>query len=211
MLKKETKRKILSFFVPIFGAFLLRLIYFTCKVNFHGKDFPKDTCIYATWHGELIMTPFCYNKLQDKNRIVSVITSPHFDGQLIGKVIEKLASSESIAGSSSKDGAKALIRALRVLKKPNYDLAIAPDGPRGPRHVVAQGIVALSQRLHVPIVTVNCKASSYWEFKSWDKMFLPKPFSKIDFYVGESFLLDGLEMKEAIKKVKGKLMENAHV
>lgn len=211
MLKKETKRRILSVIVPPFSAFLLKLLYFTCKVRFHGAKFPKTNTIFATWHGELIMTPFCYKKLQHKNRSVCVITSPHFDGQLIDKIIKLIAGGESIQGSSSKDGAKALMGAIRRLKKPKNDLAIAPDGPRGPRHEVAQGIVILSQRLNVPIVTVNCDASSFWEFKSWDKMFLPKPFSKIDFFIGESFLLTGLSMDEGIKKVKEKLLENAHV
>ncbi len=157
------------------------------------------------------MTPFCYIKKQDKTRTVCVMTSPHFDGQLIGKIFQKMTGGISVEGSSSKDGAKALMKSIRVLKKPNFDMAISPDGPRGPRHSVAPGVVMLSQRLNIPIVTINTRSSSNWKFNTWDKMFLPKPFSKIDFYLSEPFYLDGLDIEQASKKVKDKLMENAHV
>lgn len=151
---------------------------------------------------------FLLQSKKRKNRNVCVMTSPHFDGQLIDKIIRKITNGDTIKGSSNKDGAKVLRQAFKVLKSKNLDLAIAPDGPRGPRHKAAQGIVVLSQRLKVPIVTVNCKASSFWQFNSWDKMFLPKPFSRIDFYIGEPFLLEGLDMNDGMKKVQERLMKN---
>lgn len=213
MLKKETKREILAKIVPPLGAFLLKTIYFTCKVRFHGDRFFDTNTIYASWHGEIVMSPFCYLKMQeDKTREICVITSRHFDGRLIGNILKRVvANSKTIEGSSSKGGSKALVGAIRFLKRPKCDIAISPDGPRGPRHTVAQGIVVLSQRLNVPIVTINCKSSSCWRFKSWDKMFLPKPFSTIDFFISKPFYLEGLSLEEGKQKVKEKLMENAYV
>lgn len=211
MLKKETKRGVISVIAPPLASFLLKFIYFTCKVRFHGSDFPHENAIYASWHGEMVMTPFCYLKMQTIKRSICVITSRHFDGRMIGEVLKKIVKGgKSVEGSSSKGGSKSLRVAMKILKDGD-DLAIAPDGPRGPRHSVAQGIVILSQRMNVPIVVLNCKASSSWRFKSWDRMFLPKPFSRIDFFVSEPFYLDGLDVKEGRKKVKDMLMENADV
>ncbi len=210
MLSKTRKRQILLKLVPSLGAWLLKLLYLSCKVRFNGSKFPEQNAIYATWHGELIMTPFCYKKLQPHPFQVCVMTSEHFDGQLIAGVIQKIAGGFSIKGSTRKGGARVLIEALKVLKQKHTNLAISPDGPKGPRHEVAQGAVVIAQKLKLPIVTVNCTADRYWEFSSWDKMFLPKPFSRVDFYVSESFYLNELSLEEGIKKLKEKMMEHAH-
>lgn len=209
MLKSIIKSDLFVHIVPFIAAFFLKIIYFTCKVRFHGCDFPNSNAIFITWHGELVMTPFCYKKKSHKNQNVYVLASPHRDGIMIQNTIKQIAKSKSILGSSVKNPAKALIGAMKILKEKNNSIAISPDGPKGPRHSVAQGVVILSQKLHVPIVTVNCKASSCWKFNSWDKMFLPKPFSKIDFYIGEPFYLDGLQLQNAINTVKQKLLQNA--
>lgn len=210
MLKVGIKKRILSFIIPPIGALLLKIIYFTCKVRFYGGEFPRENSIFVGWHGELMMTPFCYKKRQREDVKGYIVVSPHFDGQLIAKSLKIIANAKTIDGSTSKGGTRVLIKGIKVLKEPNTMLAISVDGPRGPRHSVAQGAAIISQRLHVPIVTINCKASSYWEFNSWDKMFLPKPFSKLDFFVGEPFLLDDLSIDEAREKIRKRLMENAH-
>ncbi len=211
MLKKQTKRKILLYILPVIASFLLKLIYLTCRVKFHGSKFPKQNAIYACWHGELLMLPFCYMSLKNESQQISVMVSPHFDGQLISKTLKLIGGSGSINGSSSRGGVRALMEALKILKQENRSLAISPDGPRGPRHNVAGGIVAISQKLQVPIVAVNAKAHNFWQFKSWDKMFLPKPFSKLEFFVSEPFYLDGLERDVAREKVRQQLLKNAQI
>ncbi len=159
----------------------------------------------------MLLSPFCYNHFSHRGFTNTIITSTHFDGRLVGKIIADLGGATTLQGSSSKGGAKALIASMRLLKKQNNNIFIAPDGPRGPRHEVAQGAVVLSQKLNIPIATVSVKPSRAWEFNSWDKMILPKPFSRIDFYMGEPFYLDGLSLEEGKVKTKEKLMENAYV
>lgn len=209
MLNKEQKKRILAFLAPSIGVWLLKLLFFTCKVKYHGNKLPNCSCVLATWHREILLMPFCYNKMKNQDRDVSVIASPHGDGQLVGSVIKKLTSGKTIDGSSSKNALKALLLAIKDIKSGLYNVAIAPDGPRGPMHSVAGGVVMLSQKADAPIVTFNCKASSFWQFSSWDKMFLPKPFSTIDFYIGEPFLLTNLSVEEGIQKVKERLSFNA--
>ena len=193
--------------LPYIAQTIVRLIYITNKKRFHYTSSVKEneSIIVAMWHGDLLMQPLNYRAFR-KNGVVKVIVSEHRDGKLIKKVCEHLGVG-GIAGSSSKGGAKALINAIKSLKK-GIDVAITPDGPRGPIYSVADGIVALSQKTGVKIVPFSSKPSKYWQMKSWDKFIVPKPFGEIDFYVGEPFSIEGLETEEAKKYICKKLMEN---
>ncbi len=58
-------------------------------------------------------------------------------------------------------------------------------------------------------MALNAKPTHYWQFNSWDKFIVPKPFGTIHFYVSEPFSIDGLEMEEAKRVIKEKLLQNA--
>lgn len=195
--------KILPFILQI----LVRMIYFTNKKVFHHPKVLSDKVYIVTfWHGELLMQPFNYQKLKPKGKISAMI-SEHKDGEAITKTVEYLGI-HSIRGSSTRGGTKALINAIKELKGGD-DIAITPDGPRGPRHSVANGIVAISQKTNAKILTFNCKPTKYWQLNSWDKFIVPKPFGTLYFYVGEPFSIDNLELEEAKNLIKAKLQENA--
>ena len=77
-------------------------------------------------------------------------------------------------------------------------------GPRGPLHSVADGSVILAQRLNLDIYALNYEASSFWKFRSWDEMVLPKPFSRINYSLSTPLNLTGLDLdadKEAIRQL----------
>ena len=67
--------------------------------------------------------------------------------------------------------------------------------------------MTIAQKTGVNIVILSYKASKFWEFNSWDKMILPKPFSKITYYISDSFSLDGLEINEAKALISKKFDE----
>ncbi|WP_419771348.1 MAG: lysophospholipid acyltransferase family protein [Candidatus Marinarcus sp.] len=193
--------------IPYLLNLLVRFIYLTNKKVYHHPKKLEDTVyIVAFWHGELLMQAFNYHKLKPNSK-VSAIISEHKDGEAITKTVEFLGI-DSIRGSSSKGGTKVLIKAISELKEGN-DIAITPDGPRGPRHSVANGIVAISQKTNAKILALNCQPTKYWAFNSWDKFILPKPFGRIDFFISEPFSVEGLETEEAKNLIKEKLQENA--
>jgi len=152
------------------------------------------------------MQAFNYQYLRPNGK-VSAMISEHKDGEVITKIVEYLGI-HSIRGSSSKGAIKALIAAIKELRS-GYDIAITPDGPRGPRHVVANGIVAISQKTNTKILVLNCKPSKYWKFSSWDKFIVPKPFGILEFFIQEPFSLEGLSVKEAKKIVREKMLINS--
>lgn len=193
--------------VPFFLQLFVRFVYLTNKKNFyHPKELKDDIYIVSFWHGELLMQPFNYQKLKPKGK-VSAMISEHKDGEAITKTVEYLGI-HSIRGSSTRGGTKALIGAIKELKGGN-DIAITPDGPKGPRFSVADGIVAIHKKTDAKILAFNCRPSKYWQFNSWDKFIIPKPFGVIDFYVSEPFSVSHLDMAEAKEFIKEKLLINA--
>ena len=205
LLTKERKRAIGSFLIPPVLNLLIRIIQFSVKKRFHLPSSVPDTpFMVAFWHGKLLLAPFIYQKLR-KNVKIGVIISDHFDGEIIAKTMGFFGF-ETIRGSSSKGGIKALKESFRCIGQ-GYDIAITPDGPRGPYQSVADGIVSISQKKALMVVVFNYKSSSYWELKSWDKFMIPKPFSTVDFYASEPFSVAGLEKEKAKELIKEKLNE----
>ena len=185
---------------------LIWCIFLTCRVKFTPTKLPEKPCVVVFWHGRLAMMSFAYRRwwLRDfgGKRRAKVIISDHKDGEIITRVISHFGIG-AIRGSSFKGGARALMGAIKEIKS-GTDVIITPDGPRGPLHSVADGAVILAQRLNLDIYALNYEASSFWKFRSWDEMVLPKPFSRINYSLSAPLNLTGLDLdagKEAIRQL----------
>ncbi len=208
-MKKKIRKYLQVTVVPYILYLITKFIYFTNKKVFHfPKNIPNEPFIASFWHGHILMQPFVFRKIRGKDTFKAII-STHSDGESIAKMVEFLGVG-SVRGSSSKGGAKALIGAIKELRA-GTDIAITPDGPRGPIYSVADGIVALSKKTDAKILVFSYKASKCWKLKSWDKFTIPKPFGIIDFYVSEPFDVNKLEIEDAKKFIKDKMMENVDV
>jgi lysophospholipid acyltransferase (LPLAT)-like uncharacterized protein len=139
---------------------------------------PKEPNITVFWHNRQIALPWFFAKGSfGFRRPVSVLISQHFDGRLIADVIAKFGIG-SVAGSSSRGAVAAAKTMLSELQAGN-NIAITPDGPRGPIYKAKVGAARLAFQIGVPVYPVAFAASKYWQFHSWDEFRLPKPFSKI--------------------------------
>lgn len=206
-LKKFRKRLLRSLALWLFAplcSFIIKLLYFSGKKVFHlPKNIPQEPFIVAFWHGDMIFQPFLYYQLR-KTPNINVIISSHFDGQFIAKIISFLKLN-TIHGSSSKNAVRVLITAMKILKK-GGDVAITPDGPKGPRHEIADGIIVMAQKTKAKIIIFSCVPSRYWKFKSWDQFTIPKPFSHLDFYASEPLDLTDMEKNDAKRLIKETFM-----
>jgi len=197
-------RSLASFVVPFIGAILIKIIYYTSKKSFYTpQDIPKEPCIIGFWHGDLLMAPLNYHHWREEKKAV-VMISDHFDGELIAKAMEYFDLG-TIRGSTRKGAARVLMQAIKKMRE-GYDLGITPDGPKGPRFSVGEGIIAIAQKTDSSIVLQNCVPSRYWQLGSWDKFVIPKPFCHLEFYCSEPFKVTGMEMEEAKKLIHDKLM-----
>ena len=203
---KKIFRSLALFIVPFIGSSFIKLLYLTNKKEFHAPDtLGDDVFIMACWHGELLMIPYAYKRYR-KNPHVKLLISEHFDGNLIAKTLSFFGF-ESIRGSSTRGGAKALIQSIKELKN-GYDLGITPDGPKGPRHEVSDGIVVMAQKVHVKIALVEIKPTSYWQFNSWDRFVVPKPFGTIRYFISELIDIDGMKPEDAKTVIKNGLLKH---
>jgi len=128
--------------------------------------------IFVFWHGQML--PLVHHH---RNEGVVVLVSEHADGEYITRVIERHGFG-TVRGSSTRGatkGLKGLIRAARAGK----DLALTPDGPRGPARVFKPGALAVAQATGLPIIPLAAGASRGWRFHSWDGFLVPRPFSRI--------------------------------
>ena len=193
--------------LPLVLYLVVRVIYFTNKKVFHHPKLDEsEAFIFVAWHGDLVSCPINYFKNRPNGKVKTMISQSK-DGEIISKIYAFFGV-ESIRGSSSKGATKALISTIREIKS-GVDIAITPDGPRGPMHTVADGVIAIAKKSGARIVVLNSKPKSYWQFNSWDKFFLPKPFGRIDFFMSEPFDVSDLEFEEARSFIKNKMMINA--
>jgi len=209
LLSKEQKRKIYLAILPPLFYLILRLLSFTCKKKFIIEEkLPDEPLLVTMWHGELLMQPFLYRFVR-KNRNIALAISDHFDGEFLAK-IQSFFGFKTIRGSSRKGMIK-LLKAMFFSLDNNFDVGLTPDGPKGPRHFVADGTVLVAKKKGVKIVCFNYKVSSFWQLNSWDKFIIPKPFSTITFYSSRLLDVSNLSKDEANTLLKKELMKNANL
>lgn len=203
---KSFRRWLAKIFLPYIGAFFIYLIYFTSKKEFvYPAIDPKKPIIVAFWHEHLLMILFLWKMIRKNkpNAIVHAVISDHRDGEYIAKTV-KLLGIDSVRGSSSKGGARALFNVIKMLRS-NQDIAFTPDGPRGPRHSVADGIVFAAQKSGAKIVALSYRATRSRRLSSWDRFLIPLPFGRLEFVASEPFGVENLELEDAKKLIYDKL------
>lgn len=69
-------------------------------------------------------------------------------------------------------------------------MVVTPDGPRGPAKEVKGGVMLMAQKSRSGLVPVGITAKSKKVFeKSWDRYYVPKPFTKAAMIFGEPIYL----------------------
>lgn len=206
-MRKRFLRALALHLVPFIGAFLIRIIYLTSRKRFHmPQTVPQEPVIFAFWHGDLLMQPYLYYQFR-KTPKAKVLISDHFDGQIIARIMTFFRLG-TIHGSTTRGGAKVLIQGLKSLSE-GYDIGITPDGPKGPRYTVSDGVVVMAQKRQAKVIVYSCLPSSYWQLGSWDRFVIPKPFGILNFYASDPIDLEGLQMDEAKERLHKELMLHA--
>ena len=209
-------QKIKYFLVGVLGSLIIRILFSTMSIkeipNGYSQDLERQGkyAIYAFWHAHMLLP--CY---VGRNRNVKVLISQHRDGEYIAQVVQRLGYGVA-RGSTTRGGAKALLRMIKKIKEESISLAITPDGPKGPRFVAQSGAILLGQKTQYPIIPVMIYLEKYWEIPSWDRFCIPKPFSKARIFYGDPIVvppkLEKREMEEcrvSLEKVLIKLGDEA--
>jgi lysophospholipid acyltransferase (LPLAT)-like uncharacterized protein len=133
--------------------------------------------IFALWHGHLL--PLLWHH---RAQGVIILVSEHHDGELVARTAESLGYG-LIRGSTTRGAERALISLVRELKS-GHEVAITPDGPRGPSATFAPGALVAAQRSGSFILPVAASADRAWRLRSWDRFMIPKPFARVTIAYG---------------------------
>ncbi len=179
------------------AAGIARLVFSTIRLRVADHsgfltDPPEGPRILVFWHNRIpaIAIGFLrhYPKRHPSRKGVTVLTSPSKDGDILAGVMANLGMG-SVRGSSSRRGSTA-IRELSSLLASGVDLAITPDGPRGPKYSLGPGAVFLSQKTGIPIMALHARYHRAFRLKTWDNFAIPLPFSRIDITIDPYLSID---------------------
>jgi lysophospholipid acyltransferase (LPLAT)-like uncharacterized protein len=146
--------------------------------------------IFSFWHRRLVMMPlgypFKHRNVDGCNRGVAILSSDSKDGEISAAVWRHLGIHAVRGTASHGRGAQGLVKMIQAVRQ-GWDLGITPDGPRGPQFEVKPGVIAVARKTRAWIVPVTVAYRSAWQLKTWDKMLIPKPFTKVAVLYGEPY------------------------
>ena len=144
------------------------------------KEPVAEPVIYGVWHNRLALSMAIVRetkRCQPERRLAALVSASR-DGAFLSQILGNFGV-HVVRGSTSRRGPQALLELTRYAEQ-GYDLAITPDGPRGPAYVVQEGIIALAQLSGRPIIPVGCRISRKVRARSWDRFQIPLPFAKCE-------------------------------
>ena len=153
---------------------------------------------WASWHGRQLLTI----NVHAGQRVV-ILASLSKDGDIQTAMLERLGYRVE-RGSSSRGAARGLLSMARAMRE-GWQPAIAVDGPRGPRHEVKQGIVALARYEDASIIPTMASCESAWVVPSWDRTLLPKPFTRAVIEYGEPVHVPAKTTDEELERLRAGL------
>jgi len=177
------KNRRLLFLASFLGFIVLILLRLTVRIRRIGEetlfDFYRNKrhFILAFWHGRQLMMPYSYRGKQ-----IHILISQHGDGEIVARAMSYFGF-HSVRGSTTRGGFRAFRELIRI--SGSSDLAITPDGPKGPPRRVQMGIIELARLTALPIIPVTFGSSSARRLNSWDCFEIPFPFSRGIFIWGK--------------------------
>jgi lysophospholipid acyltransferase (LPLAT)-like uncharacterized protein len=146
--------------------------------NFERIERDGKIPIYCFWHNRIFAGTYFF-----RNRGIVVITSQSFDGEYIARFIQRFGYG-AVRGSSTRGGVGALIEMIRLMKR-GLPTGFTVDGPKGPRYVAKSGAVLLAKKTGNPMMPFVVEAEKFWTINSWDKLRIPKPFTRARVFIAE--------------------------
>ena len=167
------------------GALLVRALATTWRIRVVGDEGLRGereagrAVIITLWHGQML--PLLY---QHRGEGVAILISEHRDGEIIARIATALGH-RTVRGSTTRGAGRALLSMVRQVEA-GQDIAVTPDGPRGPAKSFAPGALIVAQRTGAAIIPATVVARSAWRLKSWDRFMIPRPFTRIVISYGDA-------------------------
>jgi lysophospholipid acyltransferase (LPLAT)-like uncharacterized protein len=153
---------------------LIKIIGWTVRFETEGEEnlaAAGQTPIYAVWHDRIFLGTYYL-----RNSGIVFLTSQSFDGEYIARFLVRFGYGV-IRGSSTRGGSRGLVEMIRGIKR-DLPMGFTVDGPKGPRYEAKPGPLLLAKKSGSPILPFLLEGRSYWTVNSWDKLQIPRPFTR---------------------------------
>lgn len=162
---------------------LIGLLAATWRIRVRGVEHlqglrsARRPFLFVLWHSRIL--PLLFHHRQEG---IVLLISRHRDGGYLADLSERWGY-RSVRGSTKRGGEVGLLGLVRALQG-GAEVAVTPDGPRGPAERVQAGAVAAAQHAGAPLLPIGARPSAAWYLRSWDRMCIPKPFAAIEVVYG---------------------------
>jgi len=157
---------------------MIRCVAGTIRIKIDNEPQGAGPWIIGGWHGRSVLFTYGF-----RHRGYGVMVSHSRDGEMYASVFQRLGY-HVVRGSTGRGGARALIEAIRLMRQ-GMNMAMTPDGPRGPTHVCQMGVITLAQRSGAQLVPASVGARPRILANSWDRYQIPIPFGRGLILMGE--------------------------
>lgn len=163
-------------------ALVMRLWWRTLRFHWGPEvravmEDPPAASVVILWHNRLFASTEFFRRHFARRRLATLISASR-DGAWLAALVHKLGMFP-IRGSRHKRGPQAVREMLGAHEK-GYDIAVTPDGSRGPMYDLKSGAVGVALKTGAPLILFSLNFSRAWRLKSWDRFYLPLPFSRIE-------------------------------
>ncbi|MBI5249255.1 MAG: lysophospholipid acyltransferase family protein [Desulfomonile tiedjei] len=170
--------RLVLFLVPRLVSTYFRLVDLTSRKIFLNREYEDQICrnkpfSCACFHGTMLFPVYYCRRYPGV-----IMVSRSWDGEIIDRSIRRMGY-DTVRGSSSRGGKEALREMIDTIKERDYCSGLAVDAPRGPSRKVKMGIVVVAKETGHPVVPMVSWATRQIQFRSWDSMILPLPFSTV--------------------------------
>jgi hypothetical protein len=197
------KEKLFLKFGTLFIALFVKLMCISYRLVECGNEKEAkeaidahNGCIFSLWHQRM----FCFFHYLGVQKVI-VMISMSKDGELANSVASHLGVG-SVRGSRTKGGRSALYVLIKKLKQGKNKAAMLVDGPTGPPREVKMGTVKIARETGRPIIPVTYGDRNKIVAPSWDRYFIPMPFSKVVILYGDPIFVPKKASKEACEQIR---------
>lgn len=194
--------------IPFVAVIFIKVLGATLRLRHVRASNIVETPRYilAFWHAHLAMMLHCRYR-----KPIAVMTSRSKDGEYMSRVLNRFGV-ETARGSSSRGGGEALRELLRKVRA-GSNIVFTPDGPKGPPRVAKEGVIYSAQASGLPIIPIAFAAERSKLLRTWDRMIIPKPFTRAFFLYGEPIAIprgaDVEEWRERVERAMNDLVDEA--
>lgn len=189
--RRTVVSRLLALLAPLLVA-VVKLLWATCRFRVVGEEPVHqilergEPLIVTSWHEGVFVMGWYTLRLNRLGAQVTYLVSPSRDGDTVTRMLEVIGA-KVVRGSATRSGVKALHGLYRAITRDGGSPLLLCDGPQGPRHYCKAGPVLLAQLSGARILPVGCGPRRAIHLRTWDRAFVPLPFTRVAITVGDPY------------------------